>query len=81
MVKKEWELIETTRRSAFEFIPERAIGSVAEHERLLQLIESGRPSEEIEAFARRHRLKTAKSLLQHIGNEMVDETAVVEPAP
>ena len=81
MVAKEWELIETTRRSAFEFIPERAIGSVAEHERLLQLIESGRSSEEIEAFARRHRLKTAKSLLQHIGNEMADETAVVEPAP
>jgi DNA-binding GntR family transcriptional regulator len=81
MVTKEWELIETTRRSAFEFIPERAIGSVAEHERLLQLIESGRSSEEIEAFARRHRLKTAKSLLQHIGNEMVEETAVVEPAP
>ena len=53
MVVKEWELIETTRRSAFEFIPERAIGSVAEHERLLQLIEAGRSSEEIEAFARR----------------------------
>ena len=35
MVTKEWELIETTRRSAFEFIPERAIGSVAEHERVV----------------------------------------------
>ena len=81
MVVKEWELIETTRRSAFEFIPERAIGSVAEHERLLQLIEAGRSSDEIEAFARGHRLKTARSLLQHIGNEMSDETAVVEPAP
>ncbi len=81
MVVKEWELLETTRRSAFEFIPERAIGSVAEHERLLQLIEAGRSSEEIEAFARGHRMKTARSLLQHLGNEMSDETAVVEPAP
>ena len=35
MVVREWALIETTRRSAFSFIPERAIGSVAEHEQLL----------------------------------------------
>ena len=43
MVVKEWELLATTRKSAFAFIPERAIGSVAEHEQLLQLIESGCP--------------------------------------
>ena len=70
MVVREWALIETTRRSAFSFIPERAIGSVAEHEQLLQLIEAGRPGEEVEAFARRHRMRTARSLLQHLGDEM-----------
>jgi DNA-binding GntR family transcriptional regulator len=81
MVMKEWELLGATRKSAFAFIPERAIGSVAEHEELLRLIESGCPSEEIEAFARRHRMKTARSLLKHIGNEMSDDMRVVESAP
>ena len=45
------DLLDTTRRSAFAFVPERAIGSVAEHETLLELIESGRPAAEVEAFA------------------------------
>jgi len=76
MVVKEWALIEATRKSAFAFIPERAIGSVAEHEQLLQLIEAGRPCEEIEAFARDHRLRTARSLLRHIGAGMEND----EPA-
>src|SRR5215203_5904538 len=73
LVVREWALLETTRRSAFAFIPERAIGSVAEHEQLLQLIEQRRPSEEIEAFARGHRMHTARSLLQHLGNGMWEE--------
>ncbi len=81
MVEKEWALLATTRKSAFAFIPERAIGSVAEHEQMLQLIESGSSNEEIEAFARRHRMKTARSLLQHIGNEMSDDVNVAAPAP
>lgn len=70
MVVREWALLETTRRSAFAFIPERAIGSVAEHEQLVEMIETGRPSDEIEAFARNHRMKTARSLLRHIGDGM-----------
>jgi DNA-binding GntR family transcriptional regulator len=78
MVMREWALIDTTRRSAFSFIPERAIGSVEEHEELLQMIEDGRPGEEIEAFARRHRMRTARSLLQHIGDELSEEMDVVE---
>ena len=32
MVNREWILLGTTRRSAFSFVPERAIGSVGEHE-------------------------------------------------
>lgn len=81
MVVKEWDLLASTRKSAFSFIPERAIGSVTEHERLLQLIESGASAEEVEAFARNHRMKTARSLLKHIGNEMSHDLSVVEPAP
>jgi DNA-binding GntR family transcriptional regulator len=75
IVTQQWALLDTTRRSAFAFIPERAIGSVAEHEELLQLIEAGRPPEEIEAFARQHRMKTARSLLRHIGEGMSVELA------
>ena len=81
MVIKEWDLLATTRKSAFSFIPERAIGSVTEHEQLLGLIESGASAEEVEAFARHHRMKTARSLLKHIGNEMSHVDSVAEPIP
>lgn len=70
MVEREWALLETTRRSAFSLIPERASRSVAEHDELLRLIVDGRPGEEVEAFARRHRMRTARSLLQHLGDQM-----------
>ena len=56
LVVREWALIETTRRSAFSLIREQAIGSIAEHEQLLALVEAGRSGEEVEAFARRHRV-------------------------
>ena len=81
MVTREWELVETTRRSAFTFIPERAAGSVAEHEELLRLIESGRTPDDIEAFARAHRMRTVRLLLQHIGNELDDALEASEPTP
>ncbi len=70
MVEREWALLETTRRSAFSLIPERASRSVDEHDELLRLIVDGRPGEEVEAFARRHRMRTARSLLQHLGDQM-----------
>jgi DNA-binding GntR family transcriptional regulator len=70
MVEREWALLETTRRSAFSLIPERASRSVDEHDELLRLIADGRPGEEVEAYARRHRMRTARSLLQHLGEHM-----------
>jgi len=79
MVVKEWELLETTRRSAFEFIPERARVSVVEHEELLQLIEAGRSPNEIEAFARNHRMRTARLLLMRLGEEMSTELETAKP--
>jgi DNA-binding GntR family transcriptional regulator len=68
MVNKEWILLGTTRRSAFTFVPERAIGSVGEHERLVELIESGRPPAQVEAFARAHRMRTVRYLLSRISD-------------
>jgi DNA-binding GntR family transcriptional regulator len=73
MVEREWALLETTRRSGFSLVPERASRSVEEHEELVRLIEEGRPGDEIELFARRHRMRTARSVLQHLGDNM--ETA------
>jgi DNA-binding GntR family transcriptional regulator len=70
MVEREWALLETTRRSAFSLIPERATRSVDEHDELLRLITEGHPGEEVEAFARRHRMRTARALLQHLGDQM-----------
>jgi DNA-binding GntR family transcriptional regulator len=70
MVVKEWALLDTTRRSGFEFVPERAARSVEEHEALLRLIEERRPGEEVEAYARRHRMRTARRVLQQLGDNM-----------
>ena len=70
MVEREWALLETTRRSGFSLVPERASKSVEEHEELVRMIENGQPGEEIEAFARQHRMRTARSVLQHLGENM-----------
>ena len=60
MVLKEWDLLETTRRAAFSFVPERAMESIGEHEALLQLIEGSPDPKPVEAFAREHRLRTVR---------------------
>ena len=70
ILQREWALLETTRRSAFTYIPERAERSVAEHDELLEMIETGCSTFEIELFARGHRMATARQLLRHIGDHM-----------
>ena len=75
ILEREWALLSTTRRSSFVFIPERAAESVQEHDDLLDMIEDGRGIDEIERFARDHRMQTARRLLQHIGDNMPESTA------
>ena len=70
MVTKEWELLGGTRRSAFSFVPERAVSSVAEHDEMLDLISQGAPPGDIEAFAREHRMKTVRSTLGRLSGDM-----------
>jgi DNA-binding GntR family transcriptional regulator len=70
ILEREWALLDTTRRSAFTYIPERAARSVQEHDDLLEMIESGANSGDIERFARDHRMSTARRLLQHLGDQM-----------
>ncbi|WP_116996584.1 GntR family transcriptional regulator [Desertimonas flava] len=78
IVEREWSLLGTTRRSAFTFVPERALSSVDEHEELLRLIEIGASIVKIEQFARDHRLRTMHSLEERIGGglhgDVVPET-------
>ena len=70
ILEREWALLDTTRRSAFTYIPERAARSVEEHDQLLEMIERGSGAAEIEHFARDHRMSTARRLLQHLGDKM-----------
>ncbi len=70
LLDREWAVLETTRRAAFTLIPERATDSVAEHDQLLGLIESGSCPETIERFARHHRMNTARVLLRRMGDAM-----------
>jgi DNA-binding GntR family transcriptional regulator len=70
ILEREWALLDTTRRSAFTYIPERAARSVEEHDQLLEMIEDGSTAAEIEHFARDHRMSTARRLLQHLGDKM-----------
>lgn len=75
MLEREWALLETTRRSAFSYIPSRAARSVDEHDELLGMIEDGRDGSEIEMFARAHRMATARRLLQHLGGRSAGSAA------
>jgi DNA-binding GntR family transcriptional regulator len=52
------ELLNTLRATIFVYIPTRGNASAAEHEELLELIESGADAERIERQARRHKLRT-----------------------
>lgn len=70
ILEREWALLETTRRSAFTYIPERAARSVEEHDELIDMIEHGGDAVAIERFARDHRMSTARRLLQHLGDKM-----------
>jgi DNA-binding GntR family transcriptional regulator len=53
--------LDAKRRSVFVHIPYRGKTSVAEHARLIDLIEARAPSAEIEALARQHKLNTVQS--------------------
>lgn len=58
LVHRGWNRLAVLRDSVFSFVPGRARESVAEHEHIVALIESGAEPLEIELAARRHRLAT-----------------------
>jgi DNA-binding GntR family transcriptional regulator len=74
MVRLEWNRVKALRNSIFTFVPGRARDSVAEHEKLLRLIERRAPALEIEAATRAHRTATMDAFLawrkQHGGETL-----------
>ncbi|MBF4616017.1 GntR family transcriptional regulator [Curtobacterium sp. VKM Ac-1376] len=63
LVHRGWSRLRMLRDSTFSFVPGRAQQSVAEHDRLLDLVESRADALEVELAARRHRLATLDALL------------------
>ncbi|TDW30622.1 GntR family transcriptional regulator [Cryobacterium psychrophilum] len=63
LVHRGWNRLTVLRESTFGFVPGRAAASVSEHEHLLDLIEGGATSLEIEFAARNHRLNTLEAFL------------------
>jgi DNA-binding GntR family transcriptional regulator len=63
LVERGWTRVSALRSTVFSFVPERAAGSVAEHDALLDLVERGAPAAEVEAAARAHRLRTLDAVL------------------
>lgn len=58
IVYTEWEKLDYLRVSTFRYIPNRAMESVAEHARMLDLIAAGAEPKYLEAQMRDHRMKT-----------------------
>ncbi|MBB5939330.1 GntR family transcriptional regulator [Streptomyces zagrosensis] len=67
LLEAEWARLDHMRRSTFSHVPGRARRSVAEHERLLELIETGAQNQEIERVACGHKIATADALRQARG--------------
>ncbi|MDG3017018.1 GntR family transcriptional regulator [Speluncibacter jeojiensis] len=63
LVGRGWARLTVLRSSTFVFVPGRAEESVAEHDRILDLIEAEAPRAEIESAARAHRENTLHLVL------------------
>ncbi|WP_434620206.1 GntR family transcriptional regulator [Arthrobacter sp. A5] len=63
LVHRGWNRLQALRSSTFNYVPGRASESVAEHEALLQLLESGAGADDVERAARAHRAATLDAYL------------------
>jgi|GEM_PF-194805 len=69
LVGRGWQRLAHLRESTFGFVPGRAAESVAEHGRILELIERGASAAEIEQAARSHRLNTLHAFLDYTASK------------
>lgn len=63
LLAREWDRMSHIRRSTFSYVPDRSTTSVEEHDQLLELIETGAPADQVEQFARQHKLRTLHQFL------------------
>lgn len=66
LVGSEWNRLGNLRESTFSFVPGRAAESVAEHDRIIDLIDRCQPAHEVEQAVRDHRQATLTSYLSTI---------------
>ncbi|MBC9926589.1 MULTISPECIES: GntR family transcriptional regulator [unclassified Leucobacter] len=81
LVHRGWNRMKMLRNSSFSFVPGRAGDSVEEHERLLRLIESRTPVDEIETAARAHRTATLDAVLAYSDEQHRHLAEAQEAAP
>jgi DNA-binding GntR family transcriptional regulator len=53
--------LDHVRRTVFTHIPYRGVQSIAEHRELIRMLRAGEPFDDIEAFARQHKLNTVEA--------------------
>lgn len=79
LVERGWSRMSALRDSTFSFVPGRARESVAEHEKLLRLIETHADSIDIELAARAHRRATLDAFLAYQGKRRIKPTGISIP--
>lgn len=65
VVETEWARLGQLRESVFSLVPDRARESVCEHDVIIDLIERGAPTREIESAVREHRTHSLDAVLAH----------------
>lgn len=63
LIAQTWDRLEGMRRSLSFYLGRRALDSLEEHERLIELIEEGADERVVEETARSHKLRTAEAYL------------------
>jgi len=62
LIQQAWQRLIQTQRTVFMFIPKRSKSSLEEHEKLVEMLKNKASAEELEAFARSHRMNTIKAI-------------------
>nr|NLD40384.1 GntR family transcriptional regulator [Actinomycetales bacterium] len=64
ILEREWERVAVIRRGGLYRLPGRSRTSVEEHDRMLELIKTGAPREEIERAARDHKMRSLRDFVR-----------------
>lgn len=76
LIAQTWDRLEGMRRSLSFYLGRRAVDSLEEHARLIELVEEGADEREIEEAARNHKVRTAEAYLE---DQRRRELAVATP--